>query len=67
MMDLQQPVLLSVHDLIQMGMTRSMAYQLLNRADLPVVKIGMRKFMLRELFVDWLRRQTSGTYHNSGT
>jgi len=44
-----------------MGMTRSMAYQLLNRADLPVVQIGMRKFMLRELFLGWLRKQAGGS------
>lgn len=57
----ERQVLLSVHDLIEMGMARSMAYQLLNRADLPVIQIGIRKFMLRDLFLDWLREQALGT------
>jgi len=52
-----QPILLSAHDLVQEGITRSMAYQLLNRTDLPVVQIGTRKFMHRDLFLDWLRKQ----------
>ena len=49
--------MLSAHDLVHMGFTRSMAYQLLNRTDMPVVQIGTRKFMHRELFLDWLQQQ----------
>lgn len=52
------PMLMSVHDLQAMGMGRSMAYQLLNRADTPVIKIGERKFMLRDKFYAWLEAQT---------
>lgn len=54
MSDIPKQVLISAHDLIRMGMTRSMAYQLLNRDDLPVVQIGSRKFMHRGLFEEWL-------------
>ena len=61
-----QPFLLSVHDLVRMGVARSMAYQLLNRADMPVVQIGTRKFMHRELFLDWLQSQARGASRFSG-
>lgn len=39
------------------GFSRSMAYRLLNRQDLPIVKIGNRRFIHRELFQKWLRDQ----------
>ena len=31
-----------------------MAYSILNREDVPVVKIGSRKFIQRDKFFDWL-------------
>ena len=31
-----------------------MAYNILNREDVPVVKIGSRKFIQRDKFFDWL-------------
>jgi hypothetical protein len=55
-----QTMLLSVHDLVKMGLTRSMSYQLLNRDDMPVVQIGTRKFMHREQFLDWLQKSAEG-------
>jgi len=51
------PALLSAKHLQACGMTRSMAYQLLNREELPVVKIGERLFMNRDLFFEWLDNQ----------
>ena len=48
------PALLSAKHLQDCGLTRAMAYQLLNREDMPVVQIGVRKFMNREKFFDWL-------------
>lgn len=50
-------VLLSAADIQKMGVSRSAAYALLNRSDLPVVRIGQRKFMHAELFEEWLRKQ----------
>lgn len=47
-------VVLSAKDLQKMGFSRAMAYRLLNRADLPVLSIGERKFMNKALFMDWL-------------
>ena len=46
-----------VHELQQDGFSRAMAYQLLNRQDLPIVRIGNRRFIHRELFQKWLRDQ----------
>lgn len=48
------PMLLSANDIQTMGFTRTMAYNILNRNDVPVVKIGNRKFIQREKFFDWL-------------
>lgn len=53
------PVLMSARDLQQVGMSRTMAYQTLNRADAPYVVIGGRRFMNRDLFFSWLDAQTN--------
>ncbi len=49
--------LLSAKDLQEMGFSRSTAYNLLNRADLPVVRIGGRKYLHAGLFDRWLENQ----------
>ena len=48
------PMMLSANDIQTMGFTRTMAYNILNREDVPVVKIGSRKFIQRDKFFDWL-------------
>ncbi len=48
------PMMLSANDIQTMGFTRTMAYNILNRNDVPVVKIGSRKFIQRDKFLDWL-------------
>ena len=48
------PMMLSANDIQAMGFTRTMAYNILNRDDVPVVKIGSRKFIQRDKFFDWL-------------
>ena len=48
------PMMLSANDIQIMGFTRTMAYNILNRDDVPVVKIGSRKFIQRDKFFDWL-------------
>ena len=48
------PMMLSANDIQTMGFTRTMAYNILNRDDVPVVKIGSRKFIQRGKFFDWL-------------
>ena len=47
-------MMLSANDIQTMGFTRTMAYNILNRDDVPVVKIGSRKFIQRDKFFDWL-------------
>lgn len=49
--------LLTSKDLQKMGISRTRAYQLLDRPDLPVVILGGRKFMHRKLFIQWLEKQ----------
>lgn len=48
------PIMLSANDLQAMGFTRTMAYSILNSIDVPVVKIGNRKFIQRDKFFKWL-------------
>ena len=55
------PMMLSANDIQTMGFTRTMAYNILNREDVPVVKIGRRKFIQRDKFlIGWAsERKTS--------
>ena len=48
------PEILSAKDL---GFSRSMSYVLFNREDIPVIRIGKRKFIRREKFFEWLAEQ----------
>ena len=53
--------LLTARDLMERyGFPRVRVYELLNRADLPVVPIGRRRYMHKQLFDEWLRNQASG-------
>ena len=54
---MEEKNVLNVKDLQAMGFSRTMAYRLLHRADLPVVRIGDRYFMHREGFMRWLEEQ----------
>lgn len=51
------PMLLSAKDLVNMGITRYMAYRILNREDVPVIQIGDRKLIQRDDFFAWLESQ----------
>ena len=48
------PEILSAKDLQEMGFSRSMSYALFNREDIPVIRIGKRKFIRRDKFVEGL-------------
>ncbi len=41
-------------DLMSMGFSRAIAYQLLNRSDFPTVQIGRRKFVRYDRLMEWL-------------
>lgn len=61
------PYLLSATDLITLGFSRPMAYQLLNRADLPTVRLGGRRlYMHRDNFLHWLDQQSKGGESHAG-
>ncbi len=51
------PEILSAKDLQDMGFSRSMSYTLFNRKDIPMIRIGKRKFIRREKFLEWLVEQ----------
>ena len=51
------PEILSAKDLQEMGFSRSMSYALFNREDIPVIRIGKRKFIRRDKFFEWLAEQ----------
>lgn len=55
--DLDKALVFSATDLEELGFSRTMSYQMLNRQDLPVVRIGDRRFMNAALFREWLRQQ----------
>ena len=54
------PMMLSANEIQAMGFTRTMAYSILNRYDVPVVKIGNRKFVQRDKFFEWLDKRERG-------
>ncbi len=51
------PEMLTADDLQNFGLTRAMAYAFLNRKDVPVIRIGKRKFIRKEKFYEWLEKQ----------
>ena len=59
------PMMLSANDIQIMGFTRTMAYNILNRDDVPVVKIGSWKFIQRDKFFDWLDSREKSKIINS--
>ena len=62
------PEMLTAEDLQNFGFTRSMAYAFLNREDVPIIKIGKRKFIRKEKFYEWLetQEQKGGINGNDG-
>ena len=56
----QLPFALSARDIQKMGFSRSMSYRFLNMADLPTFEVGGRKFMHRDMFMEWLGKQAAG-------
>ena len=48
------PMMLSANDIQAMGFTRTMVYKILSSDEIPVVKIGSRKFVQRDKFFSWL-------------
>lgn len=47
--------MLGASDLVELGFSRNIAYQLLNRADFPTVKIGKRLYVRSDRLAEWLK------------
>ena len=47
--------MLSAPDLVQMGFSRALAYQLFNSDGFPTVKIGRRLFVRSDRLMEWLK------------
>ena len=53
------PLILSASDVAAiLGISRTKAYQLFRRLDFPTLKLDKRLLVRRELFFQWLDRQT---------
>ncbi len=59
------PMMLSANELQAMGFTRTMVYKILNSEDVPVVKIGSRKFIQKDKFFKWLDSKESNNPENA--
>lgn len=53
------PLILSASDVAAiLGISRAKAYQLFHRLDFPTLKLDKRLLVRRELFFQWLDKQT---------
>ena len=50
----EMPAMITAADLQRFGISRPIAYQLINRPDMPTVKIGRRMFIPKDKFLSWL-------------
>ena len=53
----EYPEMMTAENLQNFGFTRSMAYAFLNCEDVPIIRIGKRKFIRKEKFYEWLEKQ----------
>lgn len=56
----EMPMLISAKDIEKItGVSHAMAYSILNSGDIPVFKIGSRKYVKRDDFLKWLDDRTA--------
>ena len=48
--------MLGASDLVDLGFSRNIAYQLLNRADFPTIRIGRRLYVRSDRLAEWLEQ-----------
>lgn len=56
--------MLDATDLVGLGFSRAIAYQLLNRADFPTVRIGRRLYVRYDRLIEWLDTHENGGKEN---
>ena len=57
----QLPLMLNAEDVQSvMNISRAGAYQLMHRADFPVIMIGKRMVVPRDKFLEWVQQSTKG-------
>ena len=55
----EMPVTLNADEMAEvLHISRARAYQLLNRADFPTLKIGRRLLVTKDALRDWMRKNT---------
>ena len=59
------PMMLSANGIQAMGFTRTMVYKILSSEEVPVVKIGSRKFVQRDKFFAWLDSKEKSELDNN--
>ena len=55
------PLLLSAKEAPQVGISRSAYYRLTHREGVPIVIIGERRYIHRDLFFEWLEQNVGTT------
>lgn len=53
------PLMMSAKHIQQLGFSRAAAYRMLNMSDMPVVRIGNRIYMHRDMFLEHLKKEAS--------
>lgn len=57
------PIMLSVPDMAKaLHISRAGAYNLVNSEGFPVLKIGKRLLVPKNLFIQWVNKNTKGTF-----
>ena len=55
---MDEKILLSPKDIVSyLGVSKATVYTLLKRKDLPVIKIGSRKYVTKDDLNNWLKKQ----------
>ena len=62
------PYCIDANDIAQLlGISRSMAYELMHREDFPCVELGARRLMVRSQdFLQWLDNHRRDTHNEEG-
>ena len=55
------PLFLDAKDIIDiLKLSRSFVYSLMRNGDLPTIKVGKRRLVIRDQFIEWMNRYEKG-------